>query len=80
MGEKRECLRRHHDAENCRGSITRRWTEHGTAIDECDHHTTESLQRNQEIQERYPDSSEPPSWWLSQGGESYAGERWDDDY
>jgi hypothetical protein len=27
----------------------------------------------------YPDSPVPPRWWTEQGGEAYAGERWDED-
>lgn len=70
-----ECLRAYEDGKNCRGEVTGRQAT-TTVIWECDYHMTKSLQRNREIQERYPDSSVAPSWFDPDD----AGEYWDDDY
>jgi hypothetical protein len=74
--ESKECLRATHDAENCSGEITRRFTDEGTPIDECKYHTDKSYQRREELKERYPDSPIAPDWF----DPTVAGERWDDDY
>lgn len=42
----------------------------------CARHQRQRLDRMREIDARYPDSDSPPEWF----DESYAGERWDDDY
>lgn len=76
MANEATCLRVTHDSANCAGEITRRWTENDTPIDECQYHTTQSLQRRQELAERYPDTPFAPAWF----DPAEAGERWDDDY
>lgn len=68
------CLRSH-NGEKCQGALGERWTDAGTRIVECRHHMETSLQRNEELRERYPNSSMPPSWF----DESNAGESWNDD-
>lgn len=70
-----ECLRASYDSENCSGEVTRRFTDLGTGIDECVYHMEKSRRRKQEIEERYPDTSNPPSWF----DPTYAGESWDED-
>lgn len=42
----------------------------------CARHQRQRLDRMREIDARYPDSDSPPEWF----DESYAGERWNDDY
>lgn len=49
----------------------------GTAIARCDFHWEERLIEQERIEETYHVNSAGPPDWLD---ESYAGERWDDDY
>ena len=72
-----ECLRKiMGEGSGCDGNLRERWTDLGTRIVECQHHMSKSLQWNQEMAERYPDSTTPPTWF----DPTIAGERWDDDY
>lgn len=63
--------------EGCRGKVEYRMS--GRSMQgwpRCEKHGIERLDREEEINERYPDSDSPPSWF----DESFAGERWNDDY
>lgn len=64
--------------EGCEGAVEYRTPLSGTgcAFPRCDKHWDERLDRQERINRDYPDSPVPPSWF----DESYAGERWDDDY
>ncbi len=73
---KEDCLRHNPDADDCKGWVTTRYSELGTAIRECDYHMGRSLERNARTREEYPDSPNPPAWFDA----TAAGERWDDDY
>lgn len=48
----------------------------GRSFPRCEAHWEERLDRQAEINERYPDTPIAPSWF----DPSYAGERWNDDY
>jgi hypothetical protein len=74
MADNRSCLREHKG--NCEGEIGVRYSDLGTAIYECAKHQQETLDYLDGVRRRYPDTSNPPSWF----DEADAGERWDDDY
>lgn len=69
------CLRAPHDQEHCTRELVQRFTDLDTEIWECTYHSEQSLQRNRELNERYPDSPNPPSWF----DPTIAGESWDED-
>lgn len=71
--EKLECLEHGPD---CSGVVEYRPSLSGTgmAIERCDFHWEKRLEKEDEIQERYPYNAP------SDFDPSYAGERWDDDY
>lgn len=71
-----ECIERHKG--DCNGDVEPRESLSGTGtpITRCDKHWEDRLSRQQNINEAYPDSSSPPSWFDA----SYAGEHWDYDY
>jgi len=48
----------------------------GTPIPRCDYHWEQRLDWQADHNQRYPDSSTPPSWF----DPAYAGEHWDSDY
>lgn len=82
MSEYIECLDSYDDAANCDGEVSYYFalSGSGSTYPRCEAHYAEYVERVQpqmdDIRSRYPDSSQPPSWF----DESYAGERWDDDY
>lgn len=63
---------------DCSGQVEYRMALSGTGISypRCEHHWLERLERQAEIDRRYPDSPIPPADF----DPTYAGERWDDDY
>jgi hypothetical protein len=75
------CLE-HDNPADCEGEIEYYYalSGSGSAYPRCEKGYAEYVMRVQpqmdDIRSRYPDSSTPPSWF----DESYAGERWDDDY
>lgn len=71
-----ECLDGH-DGE-CAGAVEYRMPLSGTgrSFPRCAHHWSRRLDRQEEIDRRYPDSPCPPAGF----DPSYAGERWDEDY
>lgn len=73
-----ECLDEHPDGQGCRGPIEYRMplSATGRSFPRCEAHWEERLDRQAEINERYPDTPIAPSWF----DPSYAGERWNDDY
>lgn len=75
-GNERECLDR--NRSECEGTLEWRAsiTGTGTPIPRCDKHHAEALDHRDAVRKRYPDSDVAPSWF----DESYAGERWNDDY
>lgn len=70
------------DEGGCQGEMFERpsLSGSGMAFPRCDFHYDRYLDRVgpklDEVRRRYPDSSIAPDWH----DESYAGERWDDDY
>lgn len=75
-----KCLDRHaavNGGTSCEGEIEGDWSRSGlTFMSRCQTHRWEWLDRQAEIDERYPDSPHAPSDF----DPTYAGERWDDDY
>ncbi len=63
---------------DCEGSVEYRMPLSGTgkSFPRCDAHWSERLDRQREIDERYPDSPIPPADF----DPLYAGETWDYDY
>ena len=72
-----ECLDDHGE-NTCRGPVEYRMPLSGTgkSFPRCDFHWDKRLDRQEEINERYPDSPIAPSWFDPMD----AGERWDNDY
>ena len=72
-----ECLDSHHE-DGCEGEVEYRFPLSGTgkSFPRCDKHWGQRLDKQAKINERYPDSSMPPSDF----DPTYAGERWDDEY
>ena len=70
------CLDRHEGG--CEGEIEYRHplSATGKAFPRCDKHWEARLLVQERINNRYPDSDTPPSWF----DPAYAGERWDEDY
>lgn len=70
------------ESDECAGEIISRFALSGSGIayPRCDFHYDEYVERVQPaidaVNERYPDSSQPPAWF----DPTYAGECWDDDY
>lgn len=72
-----ECLDVYQEAP-CTGRVEYRaaLTGTGKSFPRCDGHWAARLRRQDEINERYPDSPIPPPGF----DPDYAGERWNDDY
>lgn len=72
------CLDARGDTSDCEGPVEYRMPLSGTgmAFRRCDKHWAKRLDVQQGINERYPDSPFAPAGF----DESYAGERWNDDY
>jgi hypothetical protein len=70
-----ECL---DGPDGCSGDVEYRMplSSTGKPFPRCEKHWDERLDEQERINERYPDSPCAPSWF----DESYAGERWDDEY
>lgn len=70
------CLNAHEGG--CEGAVEYRPPLSGTgkSFPRCDRHWDERLDRQAEIDRRYPDSPIPPADF----DPTYAGERWNDDY
>lgn len=65
-----------HDGD-CEGTVEYRFALSGTGINypRCDKHWDERLTYQRKLDQRYPDSPNPPSWF----DPTYAGESWDDE-
>lgn len=73
-----DCLDWHGDeAGGCDGPVEYRMplSSSGRAFPRCESHWQDRLKRQEEINERYPDSPIAPSWF----DPSAAGERWNED-
>lgn len=76
-----DCIE-HNDPADCAGEVFPRYALSGSGIayDRCDKGYDEYVARVQPaidaVNERYPDHSQPPTWF----DPTYAGESWDDDY
>ena len=70
------CIDEHPDNSGCSGPVEYRYALSGTGISypRCDKHWDERCQRQEEINQRYPEN--PPSDWSPLD----AGEYWSDDY
>lgn len=71
-----ECLDEHPDAHGCVGPVEYRMplSATGKSFPRCEKHWAERLDKQREIDERYP-VNQPSDF-----DPSYAGEYWDDDY
>lgn len=72
--EELECLDRHQHGHTCTGKVEMRYPLSGTgkSFPRCEGAWEKRLKKQQEINERYPDSPTPPAWF----DPSYAGEEW----
>lgn len=70
-----------HDGHTCTGPVEYRHAISGTgaSFPRCDGAWGAALDRRDRVRRDYPDSPVPPRWFTEQGGEAYAGERWDED-
>lgn len=66
--------------EQCRGTVDFRTPLSGTGSPtiRCEGHWDARLALQDRLRGDYPDSPTPPRWYTEQGGEAYAGERWDE--
>lgn len=77
-GESLRCLE---GGDDCTGAVELREPLSGTGVSfaRCGGHWSKRLDLQDRLRRDYPDSPVPPRWYVEQGGEAYAGERWDED-
>lgn len=51
----------------------------GTSFPRCNAAWAKALDHHDRVRRDYPDGPTPPRWFTRQGGEAYAGERWEED-
>ncbi|WJV49902.1 hypothetical protein [Streptomyces flavofungini] len=75
--EGRDCLDRGNEGHTCQGAVTGRPSHAGTGtiIWRCQAGHQAAAEHARQVQERYPDSSTPASWF----DPTFAGERWNED-
>ncbi len=75
------CLDAGRADHTCTGPVAYREPLSGTgeSFPRCDGAWDARLAHQDRIRGDYPNSPVPPRWYTEQGGEAYAGERWDED-
>lgn len=71
----------HSDPAHCTGPVVRHdaLTSSGVRYPRCDAAWADRLAQQRRMDRDYPNQDTPPAWYTAQGGEAYAGERWDED-
>ena len=80
-GEGLRCLDAGRGGHTCAGPVEYReaLTATGASFPRCHSAWSAALDHRDRVRADYPDSPVPPAWFTRQGGEAFAGEKWDED-